>query len=107
MAKSNSLRAARTPEKPKAKKTKTAVSLTDAAIKRLGAACVVHGLDQSDIVEFLINENLSGYVLQVRGPTIGIDGQSDGPATLAASVIADDRLGADAHINCAGPHLAV
>jgi hypothetical protein len=99
VAKSNSLKVAKATEKPKAKKTKTAVSLTDDAIKRLGAACVVHQLDQSDIVEWLINQNLSGYVLQVRGPKLGIDGQSDGPATLPASVMADDRLGASDNVN--------
>jgi hypothetical protein len=89
MAKSISRALARPSEKPKPKKTKTAVSLTDDAIKRLGAACTIHQVDQSDIVEWLINQNLSGYVIQVRGPKIGI-GPSDDHVNLSASVIAEE-----------------
>lgn len=98
MAQVKSRAVAKPTEKPKPKKTKTAVSLTDDAIKRLGAACTVHQLDQSDIVEWLINQNLSGYVIQVRGPKIGI-GPSDDQLNLSASVMTDDRLDADDHIN--------
>lgn len=99
MAKSNSLKVARAPEKPKAERKKTAVVLSAGAIKRLGAACVEHDMDQSEIVEWLINENLSGYVLQVRGPRIAIGMQSEGQVDLAASVMADDRLNGEALIN--------
>lgn len=98
MAKSSSVKVARATEKTKPKKTKTAVSLTDDAIKRLGAACTVHQLDQSDIVEWLINQNLSGYVIQVRGPKIGI-GPPDDHGNLSASVIADESADLGDHVN--------
>jgi hypothetical protein len=98
MAQVKSRTVAKSIEKPKPKKTKTAVSLTDDAIKRLGAACTVHQLDQSDIVEWLINQNLSGYVIQVRGPKIGI-GPSDDQLNLAASVIADESADLGDHIS--------
>ncbi len=88
MAKSSPLRAAKAPEKPKVQKTKTAVCLSDEAMKRLGAACVLHGLDQSDIVEWLIQENLSGYVIQVRGPRIPI-GKSEGQPNLSVPAMTE------------------
>jgi hypothetical protein len=78
MAKSNTPKVAKSPEKPKVKKTKTAVSLTDEAIRRLGAACTHHRLDQSDIIEWLIKQSLSGYVIQVRGEELAI-GPPAGP----------------------------
>ena len=99
MARSSTLKVARTSVPARAKKTKTAVCLSDAAIKRLGAACVYHDADQSALVEWMINEYLSGYVLQVRGQPIRINGQSEDQASLGAPVMADDRLGADAHVN--------
>jgi hypothetical protein len=43
------------------------VILSAEAVKRLGVASVTEGLDESEIVESLINERLSGYVVQVRG----------------------------------------
>jgi len=98
VAKPTSIRAPRAAEKPKVPKTKTAVSLTDEAIKRLGAACVAHGLDQSDIVEWLIQENLSGYVIQVRGPGIPI-GKRAGQPILPASVIAEESASEAGHVN--------
>src|SRR5215469_1121462 len=79
VAKSSPLKVIKAPERPKVRKTRTAVCLSDEAIKRLGAACVLHGLDQSDIVEWLIQENLSGYVIQVRGPRIPIGKTEDQP----------------------------
>jgi hypothetical protein len=98
VAKSSPLRAARGPEKPKIQKTKTAVSLSDEAIKRLGAACVLHGVDQSDIVEWLIQENLSGYVIQVRGPRIPI-GKSEGQPNLSVPAMADGSADVETEMN--------
>ncbi len=98
MAQVKSRVVAKSTEKQRPKKTKTAVSLTDDAIKRLGAACTVHQLDQSDIVEWLINQNLSGYVIQVRGPKIGI-GPSDDQPNLSASVIADESADAEGQVH--------
>jgi hypothetical protein len=94
VAKSSNPQVAKSPEKPKAKKTKTAVSLTDVAIRRLDAACADHRLDQSDIIEWLINANLSGYIIQVRGPRLAI-GQSEVQVNRSAPVTPDDRLEAD------------
>lgn len=105
MAKSSSPKVASSAEKPRAKKTKTAVSLTDDAIKRLGAACTVHQLDQSDIVEWLINKNLSGYVISVRGPKLGI-GPPDDHGNLPASVIADESANAEGQVHSPA-HLAL
>jgi hypothetical protein len=51
---------------PPVRRRKTVV-LTAKAIQRLGAAAVAEGLDESEIVEMLINAHLSGYVVQVRG----------------------------------------
>ena len=102
MAKSNSRTITKSTEKPKVKKTKTAVSLTDDAIKRLGAACVVHQKDQSDIVEWLIEQNLSGYIISVRGPQLAI-GRPDDQPNLSASVMADDRLDSAAGITSPAP----
>jgi len=102
MAKKTSPKVAESSEKPKAKKTKTAVSLTDEAIKRLSAACTIHQLDQSEIVEWLIQERLSGYVISVRGEGIPIGrpkGQSEGQASPSASVDASDRPDPGAHVN--------
>lgn len=90
--------AAKTTDRPKAPKTKTAVSLTDEAIKRLGAACVAHGLDQSDIVEWLIQEHLSGYVIQVRQTAIPI-GKSYGQAKAIASGTHEGSASDADHVN--------
>jgi hypothetical protein len=98
VAKSITPKAAKSAEKTKAKKTKTAVSLTDEAIRRLGAACTAHGLDQSELVEWLIQENLSGYVIQVRGQPIPI-GKSYGQTNPSASVMLDESATQAVHVS--------
>lgn len=54
-----------------ARNRKTLV-LSAEAIQRLGAAAVRECCDESTIVEKLINDHLSGYVIQVRGPRLAI-----------------------------------
>jgi hypothetical protein len=53
------------------KKKKTAVYLSLEACQKLGAACVVEMKGQSELVEMLIAESLSGYSAQARGRRIG------------------------------------
>jgi hypothetical protein len=54
----------------KPSRVKTAVVISPEAFQRLGAACLKENLTQSELVELLINRNLSGYVVSVRGPGI-------------------------------------
>ena len=98
MAKSIAPRAARAAAQPKAPKVKTAVCLSDDAMRRLGLACVDLKMDQSEIVEWLINANLSGYVLSVRGPKPAI-GKSDGQPNLSASVLPDESASEAGHVS--------
>jgi hypothetical protein len=65
----------------KAPRIKTAVMLSPEAFKRLGAACLAEGHGQSEIVEALINRNLSGYVVSVRGAGFQIDRASSSALT--------------------------
>jgi hypothetical protein len=48
-------------------RSRTSVVLGAEALQRLRAAAVKEGVDQSQIVEVLINRYLAGYVIQVRG----------------------------------------
>jgi hypothetical protein len=56
---------------------KTAVYLSPAAYQRLGLASLSETKSQSDVVEWLINRYLSGYVMSVRGKRLGISKRSD------------------------------
>jgi hypothetical protein len=67
---------------PPSRVRKTVVLSKD-AIRRLGAASVAESLDESEIVEMLINERLSGYVVQVRGSRLA---RPDDRQTAAAEV---------------------
>jgi len=86
MAKSNS--------RATADKTKTAVVLTPLAIQRLGAACVAESMTQSELVEWMIHDRLKGYA--ISKPSLG---ERVGKRKSAASVMVDDRLDADDHVN--------
>jgi hypothetical protein len=98
VAKSIAPRGARPAAQPKAPKIKTAVCLSDEAMRRLGLACVDLRMDQSEIVEWLIHQALSGYVLSVRGDRPRI-GKSDGQPNLPASVMADESANGASHVN--------
>lgn len=77
-----------------ADKTKTAVVLTPLAIQRLGAACVAESMTQSELVEWMIHDRLKGYA--ISKPSLG---ERVGKRKSTASVMADDRLDADDHVN--------
>jgi hypothetical protein len=65
VAKSHSRRVAVAPAR-----IKTAVRISPEAFRRLGAACIAENMTHSEVVEFLINRDLSGYVVSVRGERI-------------------------------------
>jgi hypothetical protein len=52
---------------PAPARSRTSVVLGAEALQRLRAAAVKEDVDQSQIVEALINRYLAGYVIQVRG----------------------------------------
>lgn len=56
----------------KDKKVKTAVNLSPENIKRLGLACAVENMTQSEVVEMLCSRHLKDYVISMRGPGLGI-----------------------------------
>lgn len=64
MANDRARRIVQAPAPSKARKT---LVLSADAIRRLEVAAAFEGLDESEIVESLINERLAVYVVQVRG----------------------------------------
>lgn len=82
-----------------AEKIKTAVVLSPLAIKRLGAACVAESLTQSELVEWLINDRLKDYSVQL--PPIGqrIEVASRGrKRSSSASVHTEGSANGEAHV---------
>ena len=49
-------------------------------IKRLETAAIYEGVDESDIIEMLIEERLSGYTVSVRGKRLGLRKDRQTPA---------------------------
>jgi hypothetical protein len=60
------------PVAKKEKKIKTAVNLSPENIKRIGLACAVENMTQSEVIEMLCNRHLKDYVISMRGPGLGI-----------------------------------
>ncbi len=58
---------------PAPSRVRTSVVLGAEALLRLRAAAVREGVDQSQIVEALVNRYLAGYVIQVRGDRFEIN----------------------------------
>lgn len=49
---------------------RTCIVIDADSYRRLGSAAVAEDRDQSEIVQLLIDQHLSGYVTQVRGPRL-------------------------------------
>ena len=62
-------------------KVKTSVTISHEAFMRLGAACLSLGVDQGELVESMIHQNLSCYVVQVRGEGFDIGKARPGRAS--------------------------
>jgi hypothetical protein len=58
---------------PAPARSRTSVVISAEALLRLRAAAVREGVDQSQIVEALVNRYLAGYVIQVRGDRFEIN----------------------------------
>jgi hypothetical protein len=68
------MRSPKLPTKPPAPaRSRTSVVISAEALQRLRAAAVREGVDQSQIVEALVNRYLAGYVIQVRGDRFEIN----------------------------------
>ncbi len=79
-------------------RVKTAVCISPEAYSRIGACCIKEGMTQSEVVEYLVNESLSGYVVSVRGNRLR---DHTSQATAALPAVDDDRLTDDDHSSAA------
>ena len=92
MAKSNSRAAS--------EKTKTAVVLSPLAIKRLGAACVAESLNQSQVIEWLINDRLKDYSVTQPPEANRIPKVNGGKRRrVSASAMVDESASGADHMN--------
>jgi hypothetical protein len=62
---------------PAPARVRTSVVISAEALQRLRAAAVREGVDQSQIVEALVNRYLAGYVIQVRGDRFEINDRTN------------------------------
>jgi hypothetical protein len=86
-----------------AAKVKTSVTLSVEAFGRLGACCLKEGMSQGEVMEWLIDRHLSGYVVQVRGRRLR---DAAGPPDGAAPGNTDDRRDAAGDVSPAAPAAA-
>ena len=101
MRKSTSRQVASAAVKPA--RVKTAVCISPEAFQRIGACCIKEGMTQSEVIEFLVNQSLSGYVVSVRGDRLRDRSNQASPTIPAVDL---DRLDGSDHVNDAPSKVA-